>query len=48
MSQGYLNKLDTFCFICRNFATVKNRLKITNFVKTVCHTYFGVKPAELD
>ena len=34
--------------ICKNFTIVKNRLKITNFVKKVCHTYFGVKSAEQD
>ena len=48
MSQKYLNNVDTFCFTYRNFTIVKNRLKITGFVKKMCHTYVGVKPAEQD
>ena len=44
----YLNNPDKFCLIYRNFTLVKNRLKITNFVKNVCHTYLGVKSAEQD
>ena len=43
LSRKCLNNPDAFCLICGNFTTVKNRLKITDFIKKVYHMYFGVK-----
>ena len=49
MSQKYLKKLDTFCFIFRILLQSKMDWKsLILLKKKMCHTYFGVKPAELD
>ena len=43
MLQKCLNNPDAFCYICGDFTSVKTRLKITDFIEKVYHTYFGVK-----
>lgn len=44
MLEKCLKNSDTY--ICRNFTTVKNRLKITDFIKNVYHMYFRVNLGE--
>ena len=48
LSRKCLNNPDVFCLICGNFTTVKNRLKITDFIKKVYDMYFGVKLRDQD
>ena len=37
---------DAFFYLCGNFTTVKNRMKIADFIKKMYHTYFEVKLGE--
>ena len=48
MSRKSLKIPDAFYYICGKFTTIKSRLSITDFIKKVHHTYFGVKLGEQD
>ena len=47
-SRGCVNSPDSFCYICGNFTVKKQQRNITDFVRKVYYTYFGVKLGDQD